>query len=154
MVVGEVETRCVRELWIPLAVDLCFHPKLIATAMELGIDEAHALGIVTRMWLFAFKYTKDGGLWRGDEDASHKFVAIATAYKGDVRQLVEVLRKERWLDDWLIHDWLDYTGPFWIKSFKTSRRSPASRIPVRTRNRRVTTRAFCILSKWADGQRV
>ncbi|MDR1613045.1 MAG: hypothetical protein LBT97_09725 [Planctomycetota bacterium] len=117
-----MEAKIIKELWLAVSVDLCFHPKLISTAMVLAIDEAHALGILVRMWLLTFKYAKDGDLWRGDEESTYRFVAIVTGYRGDVVRLVEVLRNDRWLDGWLIHDWLDYVGPFLIKALKTSGR--------------------------------
>jgi hypothetical protein len=121
--VGDAETKCMKELWLAISVDLVFHPKLICAAMDLDVDEAHMLGILTRMWLMAFKYAKDGELWRGDDEATYRFVCVITGYKGDAKRLVEVLRRNRWLDGWLIHDWLDYVGAFLIRSFKTSRRS-------------------------------
>ncbi len=121
--VDDAETKFVRDLWIAISVDLVFHPKLLCLAIELGIDEAHALGVLVRMWLMSFKYAKDGDLWRGDEEATLRFVGVITGYRGDAKQLVETLRKNRWLEGWLVHDWLDYVGPFLIKSFKTSRRS-------------------------------
>ena len=120
--VGDAEAKFMKELWLAISVDLVFHPKLICAAIDLEVDEAHMLGILTRTWLMAFKYAKDGELWRGDEDATFRFVSVITGYKGDVNQLVEVLRRNHWLDGWLIHDWLDYVGPFLVKSFKTSRR--------------------------------
>ncbi len=120
--VGDADVKFMKELWLAISVDLVFHPKLICAAIELGIDEAHVLGILVRMWLMAFKYAKDGDLWRGDDDSTLRFVGVITGYKGDVQQLVDVLRRNRWLDDWLIHDWLDYVGPFLVKSFKTSKR--------------------------------
>lgn len=122
VLVDESEQRFAKELWLAIAVDLCSHPKLISMAMELDIDETHALGILVRMWLMTFKYAKDGDLWRDDEEATYRFVTIVSGYKGDPKRLVEVLRREKWLDEWLIHDWLDYVGAFLIRSYKTSRR--------------------------------
>ncbi|MDR0361353.1 MAG: hypothetical protein LBJ46_01490 [Planctomycetota bacterium] len=121
--VDDAEAKFMKELWLAISVDLVFHPKLLCLAIELGIDEAHALGVLVRMWLMTFKYAKDGELWRGSDDATLQFIGVVTGYKGDVKRLVDGLRKYRWLDDWLIHDWLDYVGPFLIKSYKTSRRA-------------------------------
>ncbi len=120
--VGDAEAKFMKELWLAISVDLVFHPKLICAAMELDIDEAHMLGVLVRMWLMTFKYAKDGDLWRGSDETTYRFVGVITGFKGDVRRLVDVLRENRWLDDWLIHDWLDYVGPFLVKSFKTSKR--------------------------------
>lgn len=122
MLVRDVEEKYMKELWLAISVDLVFHPKLICAAMDLEVDDAHMLGILTRMWLMAFKHAKDGDLWRGDEESTYRFISVIIGYKGDVKRLVEVLCRNRWLDGWLIHDWLDYVGPFLIKSFKTSRR--------------------------------
>lgn len=119
---SDAEVKFMKELWLAISVDLVFHPKLICAAMELEVDEAHMLGILVRMWLMAFKYAKDGDLWRGSDETAYRFVGVITGYKGDVRQLADVLRENRWLDGWLIHDWLDYVGPFLVKSFKTSKR--------------------------------
>lgn len=119
---GDADAKFMKELWLAISVDLVFHPKLICAAMELEINEAHMLGILVRMWLMTFKYAKDGDLWRGSDETTYRFVGVITGYKGDVRQLVDVLRENRWLDGWLIHDWLDYVGPFLVKSFKTSKR--------------------------------
>ena len=119
---ADAEAKFMKELWLAISVDLVFHPKLICAAIELEVDDAHMLGILVRMWLMTFKFAKDGDLWRGDDDKTYRFVGVVTGYKGDVRRLVDVLRDNRWLDGWLIHDWLDYVGPFLVKSFKTSRR--------------------------------
>jgi len=121
-IAADAEAKFMKELWLAISVDLVFHPKLICAAIELEVDDAHMLGILVRMWLMTFKYAKGGDLWRGDDDTTYRFVGVVTGYKGDVRRLVDVLQKNRWLDGWLIHDWLDYVGPFLIKSFKTSRR--------------------------------
>lgn len=119
---GDADAKFMKELWLAVSVDLVFHPKLICAAIDLEVDEAHMLGILTRMWLMVFKYAKDGDLLRSDDETTYRFVGVITGYKGDAKRLVEVLRRNRWLDGWLIHDWLDYVGPFLIKSFKTSRR--------------------------------
>lgn len=95
---GDGEAKFIKELWLAISVDLVFHPKLVCAAIELKIDEAHMLGVLVRMWLMAFKYAKDGDLWRGDEETTLRFVGVITGYKGDVKLLVNVLRGNRWLD--------------------------------------------------------
>ena len=109
-------------LWLEVEVRLRHHPKLIATAEELGICAPHLLGHLVFLWTGVLENAEDGDLWRGDEEATLRFIRILSGWTGDVRVFMDALRKEGWLDGWLIHDWLDHVGRLLIKRYKTSNR--------------------------------
>ncbi len=109
-------------LWLEIHVQLRHHHKLVSTAQTLGMPEAHVLGHLACLWLGALEYAEDGDLWRGDEDASRRFIRILAGWSAEVDDLIAALRSDRWLDGWLIHDWLDYTGKYLVDKYKTRRR--------------------------------
>lgn len=109
-------------LWLEVEVRLRHHPKLIATAEELGICAPHLLGHLVFLWTGVLENAEDGDLWRGDEEATLRFIRILSGWTGDIQAFVDALKKEGWLDGWLIHDWLDHVGRLLIKRYKTSNR--------------------------------
>lgn len=109
-------------LWLKIHVQLRHHHKLISVARTLDMPEAHVLGHLACLWLGALEYAEDGDLWRGDEEASMRFVRILSGWPVEADPFVAALRSNRWLDGWLIHDWLDYTGKYLSDKYKSRRR--------------------------------
>lgn len=109
-------------LWLEVRTKLRHHHKLISTALTLTMPEAHVLGHLVCLWLGALEYAEDGDLWRGNEEASIRFIGILAGKDGDVQAFVRILRAERWLDEWLIHDWLDYVGKYLTDKYKSRQR--------------------------------
>ena len=112
----------IRKLWVEVCVPLRWHPKLISSAKSLEIPKVHLMGHLVNLWLGALEYAEDGDLWRGSEDASlHFFEALAEILDAPERYL-DVLRRDRWLDGWLIHDWLDYAAKYLIARYSSGNR--------------------------------
>lgn len=116
------------DLWLEVHTKLLHHPKIIATAQRLGLLEAYVRGHLLGLWLGAMEHAEDGDLWRGDEDSTIRFVGILAGHPVDLPAFIEALKADRWLDGWLIHDWLDYTGKYLMDKYKTRQRKNLIRI--------------------------
>lgn len=96
--------------WIELHDTLPDHPKLMALAEYLNVDESAALGYLCAFWLWATKYAQDGKL----ATVAPRAIARGAKWHGDPAAFVESLFQAGWLDandDGLsIHDWHDYAG--------------------------------------------
>ncbi len=109
-------------LWIELRVDLRWHPKVTSSAKSLGMPGIYFEAHLIRMWSGALMYAEDGDLWRGNDERSVRFIEGLADIKGDPAVFIETLRLDRWLDGWLIHDWLDYSGRYLISRYKSHNR--------------------------------
>ncbi|MDR1612444.1 MAG: hypothetical protein LBT97_06620 [Planctomycetota bacterium] len=98
------------------------HIKLRSTARALGMLEAHVFGHLLFLWLGAREYAEDGDLWRGDENASLRFIRVLAGEPADIEAFVATLQMDRWLDGWLLHDWPDHAGKYLIDRYKSRRR--------------------------------
>jgi hypothetical protein len=77
------------------------HPKTKALARSLGVNRAHAVGILECLWHFTAAYAPDGSLAR----FSVEEIAEAVAWDGEASLLIDGL-KRGWLDDdMFVHDW-------------------------------------------------
>lgn len=98
-----------RQLYGKINADLRYHPKVIATAKTLKIPSVYLLGNLTSLWLGALEFAEDGDLWQGDEESSLRFFDSLADIQGDPQLFLTTFQSHRWLDGWLIHDWLDHT---------------------------------------------
>lgn len=103
-----------RTLYGKIRAELLRHPKLIASAKSLALPKVYLVGHLTSMWLNALEFAEDGDLWRGNEEASLRFFESLADIPAEPERFLSVFRKDRWLDDWLIHDWLDHTAELLI----------------------------------------
>lgn len=95
--------------WLKKDSRLRGHPKLIATAGALGIKPVYLEGHLDSMWLGALERYEDGDFSK----ISNEEIAILAEWNTSTAdRFVEVLTEKRWLDNRLIHDWLDYVGDF------------------------------------------
>ena len=92
------------------SADLPHHPKLISTAKTLELPIVYVLGHLTSMWLKALDFAEDGDLWRGNDEASLRFFESLAGIQSEPLRFLTVFQRDRWLDGWLIHDWLDYNS--------------------------------------------
>ena len=100
------------------------HPKVAHLADRLGIPEAHALGVLIRLW-DRVATTCDNGILRG---WTARDFARQIAWAGDAGALLDALHGERWLDlsgvvaeCYLIHDWPEeaprHVALKWVRAF-------------------------------------
>ncbi len=108
--------------WLEVRVQLRNHHKLNSSAKSLEIPRIHLLGHLVGLWLGALEFAEDGDLWRDDEESTLRFIASLAELPFDPERFVEVLRLDRWLDGWLIHDWLDYAGKYLYGKYKSHSR--------------------------------
>ena len=94
--------------WIESHTVLSRHRKLIELSKELRLRKAYIMGHLHSLWHTALEQQEDGDLasW------SDCFVADSSDFPGDGPRWVRLLQKYGFLDGKLIHDWLDYAGPY------------------------------------------
>lgn len=105
--------------WLEVDADLPWHPKVLSSARLLDIPKPVFIGFLMGLWGGAAKFAEDGDLWRGTEEGSVRFVASICDLNIDAEKFIEVLRMDRWLDDWIIHDWLDYRARYLISKWSS-----------------------------------
>ncbi len=111
-----------RKLYARISADLRHHPKVVSSAKSLDIPKVYVIGHLISMWLGALEFAEDGDLWRGDDESSLRFFESLAEIPGDTTRFLEVFRRDRWLDGWLIHDWLDYTGDLLVARYSSHNR--------------------------------
>lgn len=111
-----------RRLWIEVSVDLRWHPKLVSSAKSLELPKVHLEGHLVSLWSGALEYAEDGDLWRGDDASSLRFFESLAEIPADPERFLDVLRLDRWIDGWLIHDWLDHAAKYLIARYSSHNR--------------------------------
>lgn len=104
--------------WIESHTVLIRHKKLREFARELRIRPSYAMGHLHALWHAALEQREDGNL----SEWSDEFIADVSDFPGDAPQYVRLLQKHGWLDNKLLHDWLDYVGAYLTRKYKTSNR--------------------------------
>lgn len=102
--------------WIESHTVLIRHRKLIELAKELRIRPVYALGHLHSLWHNALEQQEDGDL----SSWSDELIAELSEFTGDAPQYVRLLQKHKWLEEKLIHDWLDYAGKYLTSKYRTS----------------------------------
>ncbi len=99
--------------WIESHTVLLRHPKLLRLARELRLKPVHCLGHLHALWHATLETREDGDLssW-SDED-----IAAAAGVTSDAPTFVSSLRLSGWLDNALVHDWLDYAGLYLTRKY-------------------------------------
>lgn len=105
--------------WLEVDADLLWHPKVFSSARLLEIPKPAFLGLILGLWGGAAKHAEDGDLWRGSDEESVRFIASVCDLYTDAEKFIEVLRMDRWLDGWIVHDWLDYRARYLISKWSS-----------------------------------
>jgi hypothetical protein len=92
--------------WIELHQSLLRHPKLIRLSASLGVKKQDALWHLLSLWLWALDYAESGDL----SGFGTTEIAFAADWTGDESTLIKALQDCRWLDQMVLHDWMDYAG--------------------------------------------
>jgi len=101
--------------WIESHTVLGRHRKLIELAFDFKMKKAHMMGHLHALWHTALEQQEDGDLSRW----SDALIAQAAEWDGDASEFVSRLREREWLDGHLVHDWIDYVGPYLIKKYSS-----------------------------------
>jgi len=85
-------------------------------AADLGIKRVQAIGHLTAFWHVVMEQQEDGNL----AEWTDEMIADAAMWEGDKNQFVLSLQLRGFLDQKLIHDWLDYAGKYLQSKYRTS----------------------------------
>jgi DnaD/phage-associated family protein len=125
--------------WIELHETLPEHKKIYALMDELKVDQLKAIGIVTRLWLWAIRQAGDGDL----AGYPPKAIANAIGWKKSPKSLFDGLVEAGFVDigegTCALHDWDDYAGRLIEKRAQNAERMRTSR--ARAKNVQGTSRA-------------
>jgi len=102
--------------WIESHTSLLNHNKLVSLSVDFNVDRAHTIGYLHHLWYAVLEQQEDGDLSKWDDTA----IAKLAGYTGNAKRFVKLLQKHRFLDDRIIHDWLDYTSKYLISKYSTS----------------------------------
>lgn len=101
--------------WIESHTVLGRHRKVLVLAQVLGADPVHIVGHLHVLWHTILEQQEDGDLSAWPES----LIAQAAGWKGDAAHFVSALRQAGWLDDHLVHDWIEYTGLFLTRKYSS-----------------------------------
>ncbi len=103
--------------WLKKDSRLRGHHKLIACADDLDLKPVYLEGHLDSFWLACLERFEDGDVSK----LSNIQIAILAEYNTKhADRFVQLLQKHRWLDDHLIHDWLDYVGDYLKSKYRKS----------------------------------
>lgn len=103
--------------WLKKDSRLRGHPKLVACADALDLKPVYLEGHLDSFWLACLERYEDGDVSK----ISNTEIAILAEYNTKhADRFVQLLQKHRWLDDRLIHDWLDYVGDYLKRKYRKS----------------------------------
>lgn len=103
--------------WLKKDSRLRGHPKLIACADALDLKPVYLEGHLDSFWLACLERHEDGDLSK----LSNMEIAILAEYNTKhADRFIQLLQEHRWLDDHLIHDWLDYVGDYLKRKYRKS----------------------------------
>lgn len=102
--------------WIESHTVLVRHRKTLELAKELRIRPVYAMGHLHSLWHTALEQQEDGDLSKWSDE----MIADAACFMGDAPQFVRLLQKHGWLDDRILHDWLEYAGRYLESKYRTA----------------------------------
>lgn len=102
--------------WIESHTTLMRHRKVFHLAALLNLPLVMIVGLLHALWHTVLEQQEDGDLSAWD----NTMIAHAAAYTGDADLFVKSLQTAKWLDDKVVHDWLDYTGRYLTNKYRRS----------------------------------
>jgi hypothetical protein len=101
--------------WIESHTILPRHRKVLLLAYDLKIPVVQTIGHLHAFWYTVLEQQEDGDL-REWPDA---MIEEAALWEGEPGVLVTRLRERGWIDGHIVHDWLEYTGPYLTKKYSS-----------------------------------
>ncbi len=92
------------------------HRKVFHLAALLDLPPVTIIGHLHALWHTVLEQQEDGDLSAWE----NRMIAQAAAYTGDADHFVTQLQTAKWLDDKVVHDWLDYTGRYLTNKYRRS----------------------------------
>lgn len=102
--------------WIKSQTVLLRHRKLAEFAKALRLKPVYAMGHLHALWHAAMEQQEDGILSSWSDD----FIAESSGVTSDAQNYVRLLHEFGWLDNKVIHDWLDYAGSYLTSKYKSN----------------------------------
>ena len=121
--------------WIESHTVLLRHRKLIELARDLRLKPVYVLGHLHVLWHAALEQQEDGDLSSWSDD----LIAKMSCYEGDGPQYVSLLRRHGWLNDKVIHDWLDYAGKYLTAKYRIA--NPGKLKKILSKHKSVNSRS-------------
>ena len=113
--------------WIRVHTSLLRNHKLIETAKDLRLKPVYLLGHLSVCWSSVLEQAEDGDVSRWSDAA---FALYSDFSASRATEYALALRSRRWVVEteaplgghavWVIHDWLDFAGPYLLAKYKTS----------------------------------
>jgi len=103
-------------LWIRVSTGLQRHRKVRELAHDLRLRPVYVVGHLTALWGDVLEQQEDGNLSSWSDD----MISMSADYSGDAPRFVSLLQKHGFLDGRIVHDWLEYVGPYLTGKYKTS----------------------------------
>ena len=122
--------------WIESHTVLLRHRKLIELARELRLKPVYVLGHLHALWHVALEQQEDGDLSSWSDD----LIAEMSGYEGDAPKYVSLLHAHGWLNNRIIHDWLDYAGKYLTAKYRTA--NPGKLKKILSRHKSVNSRTI------------
>lgn len=107
--------RGVLVAWIESHTVLPRHRKVLLLAHDLKTDIVQTIGHLHCLWYTVLEQQENGDL----SDWPDTLISQAALWKGDATEFVTRLREREWLDGHLVHDWIDYVGPYLTKKYSS-----------------------------------
>jgi hypothetical protein len=101
--------------WIESHTVLARHRKTIELAFDLQVKPVQIIGHLHALWHTVLEQQEDGDLSRW----SNYLIAQSALWDGEPDEFVTRLRERGWLDGSLVHDWIDYVGPYLTKKYSS-----------------------------------
>ncbi len=101
--------------WIESHTVLTRHRKTLLTAHDLHLPPVYVVGHLTALWHNVLEQQEDGDL-SGWPDS---MIEEAAQWEGEPGLFATTLRKRHWVDDHLVHDWIDYVGLYLTKKYSS-----------------------------------
>lgn len=102
--------------WIESHTVLLRHRKVLQLSNDLAIPPVNIIGHLHALWHTILEQQEDGDLTEWPD----AMIAQAASYDGDASAFVSALQSRKWLDEKIVHDWMDYAGRYLIVKYRTS----------------------------------
>jgi len=89
---------------------------LIELARDLRLKPVYVLGHLHALWHNALEQQEDGDLSSWSDD----LIAEMSGYESDAPRYVFLLQQHGWLNNKVLHDWLDYAGKYLTAKYRTA----------------------------------
>lgn len=101
--------------WIESHTILTRHRKVLLLAYDLKISVVQTIGHLHAFWHTILEQQEDGDL----SEWPDALIEEAALWEGTPGVFITLLRERGWVDGHLVHDWIDYVGPYLTKKYCT-----------------------------------